>query len=141
MSGPERTMAEAIMDHQAEAFAQDPYAAGTALYPNVGRPYRSRISVGISNEVLLYRSGKVELRSMIQPTVNCIGAAALYCESDGSDTKISRLFPSRRKIPPRFPVALPRLVRVPVCWVVRSRSPAPHVLVVRSLPPSTRQSN
>jgi hypothetical protein len=58
MSGPERTMAEAIMDHQAEAFAQDPYAAGTALYPNVGCPYRSRISVGISNEVLMYRSGR-----------------------------------------------------------------------------------
>jgi hypothetical protein len=29
-------MAEAIMDHQADAFAQDSYAAGTALYPDVG---------------------------------------------------------------------------------------------------------
>ena len=36
MSGPERTMAEAIMNHQAEAFAKDPYAAGAALYPDVG---------------------------------------------------------------------------------------------------------
>ena len=36
MSGPERTMAEAIMDHQADAFAKDPYAAGTATYPDVG---------------------------------------------------------------------------------------------------------
>lgn len=29
-------MAETIMHHQAEAFASDPYAAGTALYRNVG---------------------------------------------------------------------------------------------------------
>ncbi|HEY4168968.1 MAG TPA: hypothetical protein VGM96_19420 [Reyranella sp.] len=36
LRGPERTMAEAIVNHQAEAFAQDSYAAGTALYPNVG---------------------------------------------------------------------------------------------------------
>jgi len=36
MSGPERTMAEAIMNQQADAFAKDPYAAGTALYPDVG---------------------------------------------------------------------------------------------------------
>jgi hypothetical protein len=36
MSSPERTMAEAIMNHQADAFANDPYAAGTALYPDVG---------------------------------------------------------------------------------------------------------
>jgi hypothetical protein len=36
LSGPERTMAEAIMGHQAEAFAKDPYVAGTALYPSVG---------------------------------------------------------------------------------------------------------
>jgi hypothetical protein len=36
MSGPERTMAEAIMQHQADAFAKDPYATGTALYPDVG---------------------------------------------------------------------------------------------------------
>ena len=36
LSGPERTMAEAIMNHQADAFAKDPYAAGTALYPDVG---------------------------------------------------------------------------------------------------------
>ena len=36
MSGPERTMAEAIMNHQDEAFANDPYAAGAALYPDVG---------------------------------------------------------------------------------------------------------
>ena len=35
-TGPERTMAEAIMSHQADAFAKDPYAAGTALYPDVG---------------------------------------------------------------------------------------------------------
>jgi hypothetical protein len=36
LSGPERTMAEAIMSNQAEAFARNPYAAGTALYPSVG---------------------------------------------------------------------------------------------------------
>lgn len=36
MSGPERTMAEAIMNHQADAFAKDPYTAGTTLYPDVG---------------------------------------------------------------------------------------------------------
>jgi hypothetical protein len=36
MTGPERTMAEAIMTQQAAAFAKDPYAAGTALYPSVG---------------------------------------------------------------------------------------------------------
>jgi len=36
LSGPERTMAEAIMNHQAEAFAKDSYAAGTDLYPDVG---------------------------------------------------------------------------------------------------------
>jgi hypothetical protein len=35
-TGPDRTMAEAIMNHQAEAFAKDSYAAGTALYPDVG---------------------------------------------------------------------------------------------------------
>jgi hypothetical protein len=35
-TGPERATAEAIMNHQTEAFAKDPYAAGTALYPNVG---------------------------------------------------------------------------------------------------------
>jgi hypothetical protein len=29
-------MAEAIMNHQTDAFASDPYAAGTALYPDVG---------------------------------------------------------------------------------------------------------
>jgi hypothetical protein len=29
-------MAEAIMTQQAAAFAKDPYAAGTALYPSVG---------------------------------------------------------------------------------------------------------
>ena len=38
MSGPERTMAEAIMNRQADAFAKDPYSAGTVLYPNVGLP-------------------------------------------------------------------------------------------------------
>ena len=36
MSGPERTTAESIMTQQAAAFAKDPYAAGTALYPSVG---------------------------------------------------------------------------------------------------------
>jgi hypothetical protein len=36
MSSPERTMAEAIMNQQADAFANDPYAAGTALYQDVG---------------------------------------------------------------------------------------------------------
>jgi hypothetical protein len=36
LTGPERAMAEAIMSHQADAFARDPYAAGTALYPEVG---------------------------------------------------------------------------------------------------------
>ena len=36
LSGPERTMAEAIMNHQVHAFAKDPYAAGTALYPDIG---------------------------------------------------------------------------------------------------------
>ena len=29
-------MAETIMNHQADAFAKDPYATGTALYPDVG---------------------------------------------------------------------------------------------------------
>ena len=29
-------MADAIMNHQTDAFAKDPYAAGTALYPEVG---------------------------------------------------------------------------------------------------------
>jgi hypothetical protein len=29
-------MAEAILRHQEDAFANDPYAAGTALYPDVG---------------------------------------------------------------------------------------------------------
>jgi len=37
-TGPERAMAEAIMRHQHDAFAHDPYAAGTALYPEVGPP-------------------------------------------------------------------------------------------------------
>ena len=36
LSGPERTMAEAITNHQADAFAKDPYAAGTSLYPMSG---------------------------------------------------------------------------------------------------------
>ncbi|HYD04529.1 MAG TPA: transglycosylase SLT domain-containing protein, partial [Reyranella sp.] len=35
-AGPEHTMAEAIMRHQADAFARDPYAAGIALYPELG---------------------------------------------------------------------------------------------------------
>ncbi len=38
LAGPERAMAEAIMNHQADAFSRDPYAAGTALYPDVGPP-------------------------------------------------------------------------------------------------------
>jgi Transglycosylase SLT domain len=37
-AGPERAMAEAILRHQHDAFARDPYAAGTALYPEVGPP-------------------------------------------------------------------------------------------------------
>jgi hypothetical protein len=36
MTGPERAMAESIMRQQVDAFAKDPYAAGTALYPSVG---------------------------------------------------------------------------------------------------------
>jgi hypothetical protein len=38
LTGPERAMAEAIVRHQEAAFARDPYAAGTALYPEVGPP-------------------------------------------------------------------------------------------------------
>ena len=36
LTGPERATAEAIVRHQDAAFAHDPYAAGTALYPDVG---------------------------------------------------------------------------------------------------------
>jgi len=36
--GEDRAAAEAIQRHQAEAFARDPFAAGTALYPDVGPP-------------------------------------------------------------------------------------------------------
>jgi hypothetical protein len=36
--GEDRAAAEAIRDRQAEAFAKDPFAAGTALYPDVGPP-------------------------------------------------------------------------------------------------------
>jgi hypothetical protein len=38
LAGPERAMAETILRHQTDAFARDPYAAGTALYPEVGPP-------------------------------------------------------------------------------------------------------
>ncbi len=36
--GEDRAAAEAIRDRQAEAFAKDPFATGTALYPDVGPP-------------------------------------------------------------------------------------------------------
>jgi hypothetical protein len=36
--GEDRAAAEAIQRRQAEAFAQDPFTAGTALYPDVGPP-------------------------------------------------------------------------------------------------------
>jgi hypothetical protein len=36
--GEERSAAKAIQDRQAQAFAKDPFAAGTALYPDVGPP-------------------------------------------------------------------------------------------------------
>ena len=36
--GEDRTSAEAIQRRQTEAFAQDPFTAGTALYPDVGPP-------------------------------------------------------------------------------------------------------
>ena len=36
--GEDRAAALAIQDRQAEAFAKDPFAAGTALYPDVGPP-------------------------------------------------------------------------------------------------------
>ena len=38
LTGPERAMAEAIVRHQTDTFASDPYAAGTALYPEVRPP-------------------------------------------------------------------------------------------------------
>ena len=38
LTGPERAMAETILRHQDDAFAHDAYAAGTALYPDVGPP-------------------------------------------------------------------------------------------------------
>ena len=42
-TGPERAMAEAIMSHQSDAFASDPYAAGTALIPMSGRHCRRKM--------------------------------------------------------------------------------------------------
>jgi hypothetical protein len=51
LTGPERAFAEAITRHQADAFARDPYAAGTKLYPVVGPPLPDKDTDGRLTQV------------------------------------------------------------------------------------------
>jgi hypothetical protein len=62
LAGPERATAEAIMNQQADAFARDPYAAGTALYPEVGPPLPEEDAEGRLTQVRM-----IEARRGIAP--------------------------------------------------------------------------
>ncbi|MBN9086317.1 MAG: hypothetical protein J0J01_05375 [Reyranella sp.] len=72
LTGPERAMVEAILRHQQEAFARDPYAAGTALYPDVGPPLPEEDVEGRRRQVRMIEAmrGSVQLPPTATTPVN-----------------------------------------------------------------------
>jgi hypothetical protein len=79
LSGPERAMAEAIVRHQTDAFARDPYAAGTALYPEVGPPLPEENAEGRLRQIRMTEAR----RSM--PTPSKATAEMTNVQSSGTE--------------------------------------------------------
>jgi hypothetical protein len=84
-TGPERAIAEAIMNHQADAFAKDPYAAGIALYPDVGAPLPAEDAEGRLRQTRMIESMRDAPTEAVLTPVNASPADIHAAEATTGD--------------------------------------------------------